>query len=269
MKANLSGAIGPAIMVAAKVIPKLLKLTKVLKVGMVGASAASYAYMYSWPFAVCIMVALFIHEWGHTWAMRRHGMEVQGMYFIPFIGAAAIAKDGFPSWRAEAEVAMAGPIIGSLLIIPAVVLYFVTGREVFAGFAGFVAFFNFFNLLPSYPMDGGRLVRSLAFSISGAAGRVVMMLGLVLMISLMVMIKSYVFAFIVFISALGVTLECMPFKYRSGELLTEFHRNRALPKMSMEDRLRAGFSYLTVAAILLWVMLSVGDLGRQMLVDGS
>ena len=49
-------------------IVKLAKGLKIGKVGLAGASLASYSYMFTWEFAVLIMISLFVHESGHVWA---------------------------------------------------------------------------------------------------------------------------------------------------------------------------------------------------------
>ena len=80
----------------AKAIPFLLKIGKLSKLSWIG-SLGVYAVIFNWKFALMLIGSLFVHEYGHVWAMKREGMAVKGMYFIPFLGAAAVGAGQFPS----------------------------------------------------------------------------------------------------------------------------------------------------------------------------
>lgn len=55
-----------------KVIGKIGSVsTKVIKVVLLGTSFAAYSYLFSWQFALIILVQLIIHEYGHIWAMKK------------------------------------------------------------------------------------------------------------------------------------------------------------------------------------------------------
>lgn len=73
-------------------VAKLAKGAKITKIVLVGASFTSYAYMFTWKFALMIIVMLFVHESGHIWAMKRYGVKTKGIYLIPFVGGAAVAE---------------------------------------------------------------------------------------------------------------------------------------------------------------------------------
>ena len=90
-----------------------LKAVKTANVGWAVASATTYSLLFSWKFALAIMVQLFVHEYGHVHAMRRTGMKVRGMYFVPFLGALAVTEDAFTSRRQQVYVALNGPLWGS------------------------------------------------------------------------------------------------------------------------------------------------------------
>ena len=164
-----------------KAIPifvKLLKGVKVTKLGLAAGSFGLWGLITSWQFAVVLMVALLIHESGHVWAMKKMGMKTKGFYFIPLLGAAAIPDSAFPSRGAEAFVAIMGPIWGGLTAAVPFMIWQVTDSPLWAGIASWIAMVNLFNLLPVLPLDGGRILRSIAFSLSSSAGFVVMGLGL-------------------------------------------------------------------------------------------
>jgi membrane-associated protease RseP (regulator of RpoE activity) len=96
--------------------------------------------------------------------MWRSGVPVKGIYFIPFFGGAAVSK-GVAKTRARAAyIAINGPIWGTLLALGCFAAFALgDGERRFLGtLAAWGAFINLFNLLPIFPLDGGRLVASLA-----------------------------------------------------------------------------------------------------------
>jgi Zn-dependent protease len=124
-------------------------------------SAAVYVWLGGWWFGIGLVVLLFVHEMGHVLEAKRQGLPVSAPLFIPFMGA-LITMRQMPhnAWR-EAQVAIAGPLLGSA---GALALY-LTGvaldsRPLKAiAFLGF--FINLFNLLPVVPLDGGRISAAL------------------------------------------------------------------------------------------------------------
>jgi len=160
-------------------IAKLGKGAKITKTGLVGASFASYAYMFTWEFALMIIIMLFVHESGHIWAMKKYGIKTKGIYFLPFVGGAAVAEGDFPSRKAEVVVAIMGPIWGFALALAAGLAYLETKNPLFAATSAWMAMINLFNLLPINPLDGGRIFKSIAFSIHSKIGFMFLALGLI------------------------------------------------------------------------------------------
>jgi len=182
MGVNKAGIIALGVKLLPKFIGLLAKLVKGLKVGKValfGASAASYTWLLSWQFAVMIMFLLFVHESGHIWAMKRFGMKTKGIYFIPFLGGAAVSSDQFPSRWAESYIALMGPIWGLFLSFASGVVYQISGHPLFAAAASWMAMVNLINLLPIDPLDGGRVIKSIAFSIHSVLGISVLIIGII------------------------------------------------------------------------------------------
>ena len=121
-------------------------------------SVGAYALLWGWKFAVGFVLLLFVHELGHVLEARRQGIPTSAPMFIPFLGA-FIAMKQLPAnaWR-EAQVALAGPIVGGL----GAAAVWLAGEAldsdllVALAFTGFLL--NLFNLLPIVPLDGGRAV---------------------------------------------------------------------------------------------------------------
>jgi Zn-dependent protease len=169
-KSSLAGALVKGGFVVVKAGKLLLAL----------ASFAAYTFLFTWQFAVIILGMLVIHEYGHLRCMKHYGMRTRGIYLIPFFGAAAVAGDDFPSRRAEATIALAGPLTGAVLAGGTGLLYFATRNGAFAAAAAWMALVNLFNLLPVVPLDGGRVVKSIACSIGSRAGLVAVIAGMLL-----------------------------------------------------------------------------------------
>jgi Zn-dependent protease len=164
--------------VLAKLGGALTKALKTANLGWAAASFAAYGFLFTWKFALALLLQLFVHEYGHVHAMRRTGMKVRGMYFIPFLGAVAVSEDSFTSRRQQAYVALNGPIWGSTFALVPAALWLFTRDPVWAGTAAWWALINLFNLLPILPLDGGRVLQALAFSFSSTLGVALTVLGL-------------------------------------------------------------------------------------------
>jgi Zn-dependent protease len=233
---------------AAKIGPKLLsigvKLAKVLKVGKFGlaiGSMVAYAYLFTWQFSVLIMVSLFFHELGHLFAMKRCGLKTKGIYFIPFLGAAAVSEDMFKTRRDEVYIAIMGPIWGFALAVGTALIYVFTGNALFAAAAGWMAMVNLFNLLPVNPLDGGRIMKSIAFSINSKAGLIFLVVGILISIVLIVWAKLILFLILLLIGSL--------------ELFFEYREYEVRPSMTHRGVVISTISYMAVVTIL-WALMT-------------
>lgn len=188
-------------------ITKLLKATKFLKIGLALASFGVYAFMFTWKFALLIMIALAWHESGHVWAMRKIGIKTKGFYFIPFLGGAAIAEEKAKTYASWSFVALMGPVWGLGLALATCVLYYATNNPMFAAAAGWMGFLNLFNLFPVVPLDGGQVVRSIAFSIHKRFGFAFLCVSLLLCSILAFKMQAGLFAFLLFIGIADLIAE--------------------------------------------------------------
>lgn len=230
---------------------KLIKSFSVTKFGLAAGSVTVYSVLFSWEFALALVAMLFFHEMGHIWAMKRVGMRVKGIYIIPFFGAVALGDDDFPSWRAEAFVALMGPVWGLCFSLASAVIFVFGGGDFWAATAAFMAMINLFNLLPINPLDGGRVLKSMAFSVNGSFGLAVMFFGLA-----GAMLFSYFtgFMLVLMLSVVGAI-----------EIWAEWKQARALdpegqkPRMERGELAETGLFYVGLAAILFGVMEVAGS----------
>ena len=261
---------------------KIWKAAKVGKVGLVAASAASYAYLFTWQFAAVILVSLFVHESGHAWAMKRCGMQVKGMYFIPFLGAAVVSEGSFKSRWGEAFIALAGPVWGMALAIAAAVVYETTGEPMWAALAGWMAMLNLLNLLPVNPLDGGRVWKSVAFSINSKAGLMMLFGGTLISAGAAFLLNSVLFGVLAIIGGLELWVERKKeLKARmqaevspesEEEVLEAYGVENEMPIMTKLELAVTVAAYFTVAGTLFYVMDVMShepgaELAKQVLVD--
>ncbi|MBI3336508.1 hypothetical protein HYZ98_02995 [Candidatus Peregrinibacteria bacterium] len=147
-------------------------------VGLAVFSFVVYALFFSWQFAIILIGSLLFHEYGHVWAMQRCGVKVKGIYLIPFVGGAAVGSDEMPSRKADVFISLMGPVFGLALAIVTVIAYALTGWMLLAAATLFMVMVNLFNLVPVYPLDGGRVLKSVAYSVPRRVGVVIFGLSL-------------------------------------------------------------------------------------------
>lgn len=120
---------------------------------------------------VAMVIALFVcvvlHELGHSLVALRYKIPVSDITLYPIGGVASIEKR--PAPVQEFWIAVAGPAVN---VVIAVVLWFVLGRPstvaaILAANSRLVTIMVInvwlvvFNMIPAFPMDGGRVLRSI------------------------------------------------------------------------------------------------------------
>ncbi len=123
---------------------------------------------------------VLLHEYGHALMARRFGVRTRDITLLPIGGVARLER--MPDKPIEEFlVAIAGPAVNVLIVaVLAPIIYFTQG---FQGGVGFpphqgpflelLLYTNLwmiaFNMIPAFPMDGGRVVRSLLAMKLGAS----------------------------------------------------------------------------------------------------
>jgi Zn-dependent protease len=120
-----------------------------------------------------LFASIIFHELAHSLVARQFGLPVGGITLFIFGGIAELQHEprtpGSEFW-----IAIAGPIASFVL---AAVMYVISaGTESYASVPvkalfGYLAFVNLmlgiFNLLPAFPLDGGRVLRSILWRLNG------------------------------------------------------------------------------------------------------
>lgn len=147
----------------------------------------SEAYIAAAASALLFFVSLILHELGHALQARREGIEITGIDLWFFGGVAKMAREA-ETPAAEFKVAAAGPAV-TLLVVAVCTgigiaisgswqtfwdtltlnsdVHVTAGTLLVTWLAEINAFVLAFNLLPAFPLDGGRMIRALAWRISG------------------------------------------------------------------------------------------------------
>ncbi len=125
-------------------------------------SVVAYSFIWGWKFALGFVLLLLVHEMGHVIQLRREGIEASAPMFIPFLGAAVMAKSLGDDATAEARVGLAGPILGTLGALALLPLAINTQDDFWYALVFTGLFLNLFNLLPVVPLDGGRAMAALS-----------------------------------------------------------------------------------------------------------
>lgn len=145
-------------------------ITWSLAVGMFPYQYPGLAASVYWWMGVVGALALFgsivVHELFHSLVARRFGLPMKGITLFIFGGVAEMDAEP-PNAKAEFSMAIAGPI-ASILIGAVFYLLYRSGRVAWpAPVVGVVAYLYWinwalaaFNLIPAFPLDGGRVLRS-------------------------------------------------------------------------------------------------------------
>jgi Zn-dependent protease/CBS domain-containing protein len=127
--------------------------------------------------ALGFFACIVLHEMGHAVVARRRGIPIRGITLFLFGGVAEL--EGEPKDApSEFLMAIAGPLV-SLVLAAAFWILWVVGRgtwpQALTAMLFFLAWINtavlVFNMLPAFPLDGGRVLRSILWGASGSLRR--------------------------------------------------------------------------------------------------
>lgn len=173
--------------------------------------------LYNVAYMLALFVSVLLHELGHVNVARRYGIRTLEIVLYPIGGVARLERN--PKPKDELWIALAGPAV-NVLIAAALIAYGVYARvplgpegflrptdtNLLARVAGGNLILAVFNMIPAFPMDGGRVLRSLlarrrseaeATRIASAAGRFLAigfgLYGLLTMHFMLVFIAMFVY----------------------------------------------------------------------------
>jgi Zn-dependent protease/CBS domain-containing protein len=116
-------------------------------------------------------ISILLHELGHAKQALREGMKIEGITLWVFGGVARFSGM-FPSAGAEFRIAIAGPavtaVIATVLLLTSSLVPLPAAVDGVVAWLGNINFFLLaFNMLPAFPLDGGRVLRSVLWQVRG------------------------------------------------------------------------------------------------------
>jgi Zn-dependent protease/CBS domain-containing protein len=128
-------------------------------------------------FGLLFFASVLAHEMAHALVARRRKIPVHGITLFMFGGATHAKVESRGPWD-EFLISVVGPgssvVLGGVFFLLGTLGRDLLGPPVSGGFR-YLAFVNLalavFNLLPGFPLDGGRVLRSLVWRASGSLDR--------------------------------------------------------------------------------------------------
>ncbi len=138
-----------------------------------GFSDATYWWM-GIAGAVGLFVSIVFHEFCHSLVARHYGLPIKGITLFIFGGVAEMSDEP-ESPKVEFLMAIMGPVSSVILGLVFGAIAFAGRKAVWpgaiTGVLAYLAWLNLvlagFNLLPAFPLDGGRVLRSILWKVKG------------------------------------------------------------------------------------------------------
>jgi Zn-dependent protease/CBS domain-containing protein len=149
-------------------------------------STATYWWMGA-AGALGLFLSIVFHEFWHSIVARRFGLPMKGITLFIFGGVAEM-EDEPANAKTELLMAIAGPlssvVLGMIFLLVVWLGQIIRWPEPISGVLLYLGWLNLvlavFNLLPAFPLDGGRVLRSILWYAKGNlrwATRVASMIG--------------------------------------------------------------------------------------------
>jgi Zn-dependent protease/CBS domain-containing protein len=116
--------------------------------------------------AAGLFISIILHEFAHSVVARKNGIPMKGITLFIFGGVAEMGDEP-PGAGAEFRMAIVGPLTSAVLSGIFYLIYnsFGDKSRPVTGIIGYLAMINgilaIFNMLPAFPLDGGRVLRSI------------------------------------------------------------------------------------------------------------
>lgn len=125
--------------------------------------------------SLLFFASVLAHELGHAWVALRNNIPVKRITLFIFGGVAEITQEP-KSPGAEFRIAIAGPLVSLALAVFFAGTWLVDQAIPFLGASSLYllrinAILALFNLIPGFPLDGGRVLRSIVWKLTGSYPR--------------------------------------------------------------------------------------------------
>ncbi|MBB6625848.1 site-2 protease family protein [Nocardioides sp. KIGAM211] len=158
----------------------LIAIVMAPRVEAVSPGLGPLKYVAGLAFAVVLYLSVLLHEASHALMARRFGFPVTSIT-LHFLGGMTSIEGEARRPRQEFWIAVVGPLTSLAVGGAAVGLWFVTpdGLLLMAveGLAGANLLVGVLNLIPGLPLDGGRVLKSLVWGVTGNVHRGTLVAG--------------------------------------------------------------------------------------------
>src|SRR5713101_5534983 len=126
--------------------------------------------------ALLLFVSVLLHELAHSLVARARGLSVKNITLFIFGGVSNIEQEP-TSPGVEFQMAVVGPVVSLLIGLLAYLLQlpFRGSKSPIVAILAYLAVTNvllgIFNLIPGFPLDGGRVLRSIIWKVTGSLQR--------------------------------------------------------------------------------------------------
>ncbi|OFZ18330.1 MAG: hypothetical protein A2X94_12305 [Bdellovibrionales bacterium GWB1_55_8] len=146
------------VMVASMQYPLVAK-----QAGLDPASLRGGPLIWGFIFAIALLVSVAIHEFGHVLVAQAHGVRVRGITLM-MLGGMSEMEEMPEKPYAEFKLSIIGPIVSFAIAGLLFFLRSLTSSGELVLFTSWLGTVNLvlaiFNLVPAFPLDGGRALRS-------------------------------------------------------------------------------------------------------------
>ena len=144
------------------------------RVDEVSPGLGAWKYLAGFLFAVLLYLSVLLHEISHAVMAKRYGFPVSSIT-LHFLGGMTAIEGEARRPREEFMIAVVGPLTSIAVGAAALALWFVTPqgllRLAVEGLAGANLLVGILNLVPGLPLDGGRVLKSGVWRLTGSAHR--------------------------------------------------------------------------------------------------
>lgn len=205
-------------------------------IGLAVVSFVLAGIVFGWVAGIVLVLGIAMHEFGHVAAFRAAGHDDARFRLIPLLGGVAISGRLPKDQLTDFYIAFMGPgIMLCVVVISGVSISWLlpdypTAANIAAAIFTITGAINFFNLLPLWPLDGGRILRTLTYPISPLMSRYIT-LGMSVGLAIAAL---YIQAPLIFLVAI--------FGFSSARRIAVI--NRAQAPMTRQQALLATIAYL-------------------------
>jgi len=136
-----------------------------------GSSTATY-YLLGFIASILLFVSVLLHELAHSFVARSRGLQVKSIVLFIFGGVSNIEQEP-QTPGIEFSMAFVGPLVSLLIGVVCYGLWLLVRgtHSLIVPILSYLALMNIilgiFNLIPGFPLDGGRVLRSIIWKATG------------------------------------------------------------------------------------------------------